>query len=121
MISTQIEVVPPGYVPVNVRGVIYVKNYYENARTEIEQYLREALDTTRPGRSFGETIRYHEIFHGLESLPCVDSIYELLLLPGGAGASASGSDLRLEEQCFSYPGELNLELTVWPGGATLSR
>ncbi|MPM84307.1 hypothetical protein SDC9_131378 [bioreactor metagenome] len=111
MITTGIELLQPRYVPVDVRATVNVKSYYQDARREIEGLLRQELDYVSSGRGFGETVVFHELFRRLEQLPCVDSVYSLVLLPQSRGdVTMVGADIRLGSQCLCYPGRVELEL-----------
>lgn len=111
MITTKVEFLQPRYLAIDVKATIYVKSYYERAREEIEALLTRELDTVNSERPFGETIFFDKLYRMLEELPCVDSIYELLLIPRSRSAiTMEGSDIRLADDCLCYPGRLALEL-----------
>lgn len=111
MISTRIELRAPQYVPIDVAAVIHVRNYYDNARTEIERLLRSELDYVSDEHSFGEVVRFTELYQKIERLECVDSIYSLTMLPRpGTDTVMRGSDILLGESCLCHLGTLSLEL-----------
>lgn len=111
MITNRVEILQPHYVAVDVKATIYVKSYYENARREIEDLLRRELDFVSSDQGFGGTVYTDEVYRRLEALPCVESIYELLLAPRSrSGAVMAGGDILLAEHCLCYPGKLLLEL-----------
>ena len=111
MISVKVELVQPKYIPIDIKATIYVKSYYGNARKEIEEYLNKELSVFSPKREFGETIYYHDLFHKLEQLPCVESVYELFLISQISGDIIyAGHDIKLGNHCLCCPGKLSLEL-----------
>jgi len=113
MIATQVELQQPQYVPIHVAAVIHIRNYYPNAKTEIEQLLQQELDYITTDHGFGETIRFTELYQKLEQLECVDRIYSLTLQPAaGFDTTIQGADIVLGESCLCYLGKLTLELNT---------
>lgn len=113
MISTSIVLCQPQYVPINVTAVVRTRNYYENARTEIEQMLREQLDYISTDHTFGETIRFTEIYRQLEIMDCVENVYMLSLQPApGTAAEMQGEDIVLGESSLCMLGDLTLEINM---------
>lgn len=110
LVTTRIELLQPRYVPIDVKATIYVKSYYADARREIEELLGRELDYISSSHGFGETVYFNELFRKLEGLPCVESVFELLLIPRGRGAAISGADIQLGDDCLCYPGRMNLEI-----------
>lgn len=111
MITTELELLQPKYIPINVQATINVKSYFENARTEIETLLKKELDFVSSEHAFGEVIQFNDIFRKIEALTCVDSVYSLVLTPQVRGDVAlAGMDIRLGSHCLCYPGKISLEL-----------
>lgn len=112
MITTYVELLRPKYIPINVRATIEIKNYRENAREEIEDFFQRELDYVGSEQGFGGTVCYHTLFHALEQLDCVGTVYELKLTPQlCAEVSMSGLDILLGDSCLCYCGSLSLELS----------
>ena len=106
----------PQYVRVNVRATIFVKSYYSGAREEIEAVLNRHLDFSAADRGFGETISYHELVRDLEQLPCVESVYELFLIPlAKSDMMYTGHDVKLGNHSICRPGSYSLELSTRTG------
>lgn len=113
MIATRIELRQPQYVPVDVTAVVHVRNYYENARAEITDMLRRELDYITSDHSFGETIRFTELYRKLETMQCVDSVYMLSMQPApGTDATLQGADIVLGESSLCHLGRLTLEINT---------
>ncbi len=114
LLGTRIEIVQPVYEPVNVRGTIYVKPTYENCREQIEQAIRERLDYIGSDCNFGQVLKFNEVFHAVESLDCVEFIYDLSLQPQHVSqAKQKDADIYPIENCLLYTGDLALEIDVF--------
>lgn len=114
LLGTRIEIVQPVYEPVNVRGTVYVKPTYENCREQIEQAVRSCIDYVNTDRGFGEVLKFNEVFRAVESLDCVEFIYDLSLQPQHATqARLRDADIYPIENCLLYPGELAIEVDVF--------
>lgn len=110
LLTTKIEITSPQYVPVDVHGVIYVRQQYENSLQEITQTIRTYLDHIHSERNFGDVLKFDQLFHEIEALNCVEFIYELSLHPQRAGlAKMADSDVIPAENCLCYAGEIILE------------
>lgn len=110
LLTTRIEILPPVYTPVDVQGTIYVKRQYENSLEQIEEAIRRKLDFLTSGRNFGEAIKFDQIFHEIESLDCVEFIYELSLYPQNPGlAKLVEADIVPGENCLCYAGNIRLQ------------
>lgn len=110
LLTTRIEIVPPAYTPIDVRGVIYVKRQYENSLEQIEEAIRRKMDYIHSDRNFGDTLKFDEIFHEIESLDCVEFIYELSLYPQNPGlAKLVEADIVPNENCLCYAGNIILQ------------
>lgn len=116
LLTTAVEVLPPVYVPVNVQGMIYVKRYYENCREQIEQTIRERIDYIHSDRNFGDVLKFSEVFHAVEELECVESIYDLSLRPKNASqAKMQEEDIVPKANCLCCVGTILIELSVFSG------
>lgn len=113
LLTVNIELQQPVYVPVHVRGTIYVKPHYDGSREQIEATIRRGLDYIGTERNFGERFHFDVLFHEIESLPCVNSIFELSVTPQSLlHAAQKGMDIRPADNCLLYPGEISLELNT---------
>jgi len=113
LVTTRVALRQPRYVPIDVQLIVYVKSYYTNARAEIEKLLNQELDYISSEHGFGETVYFNALFRKLEELPCVESVFELILTPRGRGtATFSGADIHLSDDALCYPGHLNLEINA---------
>ncbi|MDR3295887.1 MAG: baseplate J/gp47 family protein [Clostridiales Family XIII bacterium] len=111
MIGARVELLQPVYVPVDVRAVIYVKRYYKDAGGHIERFLRDALDGVTGDAPFGARLSYHALFRSVETLDCVETLYEFSMAPRAwQHARPDGVDIILNDDALYCPGELSLEL-----------
>ena len=110
LLTTRIELVSPVYMPVNVSATVYVKPHFENVKETIEEAIRRKTDYLNSEKSFGEPLKFDEVFHAIESLECVEYVYELSLRPQSlAGARMRDADVVPDENCLLYPGHIRIE------------
>ena len=113
LLTTRIEIIPPIYEPVNVRGTVYVKPVYKDCREQIEQVIREQIDYIHTDKNFGDVLRFNEVFHAIEDLECVEYVYALSLQPQhGNQAKLKETDIYPAPNCLLYPGTISLEIDV---------
>lgn len=113
LLTVSIDLQQPVYVPVHIRGTIYVKPHYEGSREQIEAVIRRELDYISTERNFGERFHFDGLFHQIEALPCVQYIYELSVVPQNLlYAAQKGLDIQPADNCLLYPGEIQLELNT---------
>lgn len=113
LLTVNIEVSQPVYVPVHVQGTIYVKSHYEGYREQIETVIRRQLDYVFTERNFGDVFHFDDLFVQIESLPCVKYVYDLSVsLPNQVNATQKGLDIYPKNNCLLYPGEIILELNT---------
>lgn len=111
LLTTRVEIVPPVYLPINVKGVIYVKRHYEREQGLIEQTIRDQLDYLESERNFGDVLKFDEVFRAVENLECVEYIYDLTLHPQYPGAAKiRDNDIYPNEDCLCYAGDIQLEI-----------
>ena len=111
LLTTRVEIVSPVYLPINVKGVIYVKRHYEREQGLIEQTIREQLDYLESERNFGDVLKFDEVFRAVENLECVEYIYDLTLHPQYPGtAKIRDNDIYPNEDCLCYAGDIQLEI-----------
>lgn len=111
LLTTRVEIVPPVYLPINVKGVIYVKRHYEREQGLIEQTIREQLDYLESDRNFGDVLKFDEVFRAVENLECVEYIYDLTLHPQYPGAAKiRDNDIYPNADCLCYAGDIQLEI-----------
>lgn len=115
MLTTRIELVQPRYVPIDVRVVVYVKSYFDQAAGEIEALLRKSLDFVNGPQPFGSWVRFTQIYQSLLDLPCVEAVDDLRLLPAAhSGVIQEGPDLKLDDRSLCYPGQVLVEALTSP-------
>lgn len=113
LLTTEIRLLQPAYLEIEVQGTIYVKPHFENCQEEIVGLLRKSLDYISTDKNFGELLKFDEIFHKMEQLDCVDYIYSLTMRPKyGNMAVMQGMDIKPADNVLCYPGEFMLEVEV---------
>ncbi len=113
LLTVNIGIEQPVYVPVHVRGTIYVKPHYEGSRELIEDAIRSELDYINTDKNFGERFNFDTLFHKIEALPCVKYIYELSVTPHSLQhVYQKGLDIQPKDNCLIYPGDIKLELNM---------
>ena len=113
LLTVNINIQQPVYVPAHVRGTIYVEPHYEGCRQQIEAVIREQLDYITTERGFGERFHFDTLFQQIESLECVKYVYDLSVsLSGQAHAVQKGLDIQPDSNCLLYPGDIVLELNT---------
>lgn len=111
LLSTQIRLMDPCYLPINVKGVIYIKKHYWNSKEKIEKVIKGYLDYYLAGYSFGERLYLNELYQRVERLSCVSYIYELSMFPQIPDmAVITENNIQLKESCLGYTDEIWLEL-----------
>ena len=94
-----------------MKGVIYVKRHYEREQGLIEKTIREQLDYLESERSFGDVLKFDEVFRAVENLECVEYIYDLALYPQYPGAARiKDNDIYPNADCLCYAGDIQLEI-----------
>lgn len=116
LLTTRIELLDPVYMPVNVNAVVYVKPHYEGASGAIEEAIKRKIDYLGSDKNFGEILKFDEVFHAVESLECVEYVYELSLRPQSpAGATMRDADVVPELNCLLYPGNIRIDALTLEG------
>lgn len=111
LLTTRVEIVSPVYLPINVKGVIYVKRHYEKEKELIEKLIRKMLDYSGPDKNFGDVLKFDEVFRAVENLECVEYIYDLTLSPQyPTAARVRDNDIYPNEDCLCYAGDIQLEI-----------
>ncbi|MCI9083145.1 MAG: hypothetical protein HFI70_12815 [Lachnospiraceae bacterium] len=111
ILTTRVCFASPRYVLIDVRGIIYVKSYYEYYMEEIEDVINRHLDYRRGPQNFGETLKFEKLFSDLEKLDCIVSMRNLEIYPQNRNcASREGMDIYPAEDCLCCPGNLYLDI-----------
>ncbi|MDR2771552.1 MAG: hypothetical protein LBB57_05905, partial [Clostridiales Family XIII bacterium] len=113
MLTSKFVLVQPQYLPIDVKGSVYVKSRFANARADIERVIAEALDFVSSDAEFGAPVLFDKVFGAIAALPCVLTIIDLSLAPGSRGLSVSrGLDIIPEGRCLCYPGKISVEVNA---------
>ena len=111
LITSRFMIVKPTFVAVGVKCTVYVKRHISDCRRQIEDRIRSSLDYVNSDHNFGDKIRFEDVFHGIEELPCVEYVYELSLYSENTSlAQLKEFDIYLRQDVLCYPGEISLEI-----------
>ncbi len=111
LLSTRVEIKNPVYIAVQVHGVIYVKQHYENMNEEIEKVIREELDYIDGDKNFGDVIHFDKLVRKIEAIEGVWQVYDLNLTPHSHNyAEKNGADIVPKDNCLFYPGNIMIEV-----------
>jgi predicted phage baseplate assembly protein len=115
LITTQIHVQAPEYLPLEIRAEICVKPYGPAAGLHIEDALRQFFDpiiggVQGGGWQFGQDIGYEDVYRFIDDLEWVDHIYALTLHCRGNGVvQTTQGDLRLPPYALIRLGQCVLD------------
>ena len=113
LITTRFQILPPVYVAVSVKLTVYVKRQFSNSREQIEERLKQILNYIDGDKNFGDPLTFEEVFGGLESLDCVDYVYDLFMQPENLKhASLRDGNIYPVENGLLYPGQIMLETII---------
>lgn len=114
LLSTKIAVVGPQYVPIDVHGTIYVSNQYKNAEEEIKHTIEAYIDYLHSDKSFGETLKFDELYYAIQQLDCVEFIYDLHIIPQRTDVGRlQDEDIILIEEGLCYMGNFYLQIGTY--------
>ena len=113
LITSQFRIIQPSYVGIAVRCTVYVKRHYHDCKSQIEERIRKRISYLDSEHNFGERLRFEDVFHGIEELPCVEYVYELSLHSENTKlAQVKEYDIYPRFDCLCYPGEIQLQLVT---------
>lgn len=116
LLCTEIHVIGPEYIKVNVYGVIVVKPGFKLSASRIEGSLEKFLqpvDSTEPSQGwvFGRTVYKGDIYEVINRIEGVEYIKELWLNAEGAGVRKDLSgDIQIPPHGLAYLGECEMEI-----------
>jgi hypothetical protein len=111
LVTTSVEILEPTYVPIDAQVTVIVKGRFEDAKSRIEDILREELDFAGSERTFGDTVRFNDVYRKIDELDFVESVYSLSLIPRtNRDYELIGNDIRLGESCLAIPGRISVEM-----------
>ncbi|MCR5101127.1 MAG: baseplate J/gp47 family protein [Butyrivibrio sp.] len=114
LITTRFQIIQPVYAAVSVKGTIYVKRHYSGCREKIMEKLSREINYIESSKNFGDVLRFEDVFHGIETLDCVQFVYELSLSPENPKiATLQDSDIYPKENCLCYLGDVQLEIVTY--------
>lgn len=111
LITTQVNIISPAYVPINVTGNIYIKPNYKNADQIIKNLIQQELDGINTNKDFGCTIIYGDLYSKIENLNCVDIIDYFSLEPVSSYAIKQlNSNIILDKNALGYMGDYDITI-----------
>lgn len=111
LVTTQINIMSPVYVPINVTGSIYIKPNYKKAAQIIKNLISQELDGINTDKDFGYEIVYGDLYSKIENLSCVDVIDYFLLEPVSSHAVKQlNSNILLDKNALGYMGEYDIAI-----------
>lgn len=108
MLTTQIQICQPRYVPVSVTASLTVRGMEDEARRQAEEFLRRELDYVNGPQDFGGWVRLNKLYQKLSGLPFVGTVEALSLFPESRGGVLLSGDVRLEDDALCCPGAIHL-------------
>ena len=113
LITAQFKILQPAYAPVGVRATVYVKRHFADCREQIEERIRGRIDYLNSDHNIGESLKFEDVFHSIEELPCVEYVYELSLHSENAKlAQLKEYDIIPRFDCLIYPGNIQLQIVT---------
>lgn len=111
MLTTRVVVKQPVYVPIHVRGVVYVRKRFENCGKDIERMFSKLLDGVHSDAEFGSRIVFRKVYESLAAMDCTAEIGELSLVPEDLRhAFIVGMDIRMAEDALYYLGKCDIRI-----------
>ena len=113
LITTRFQICPPVYVGVSVKLTVYVKRQFSNSREQIEERVRELINYIDGNKNFGDPLTFEEVFAGVESLDCVDYVFDLFMQPENLKhAMLRDGNIYPAQDCLLYPGQIMLDTII---------
>lgn len=110
LLTTRIELIQPQYTAVNVIGTVYVKLHYENSEEQIKEVVRSHINYLNSDKNFGERLHFDEVFHAIETLDCVEYVYDLSMRPQSMSlARMEDADIIPAWNCLLFAGKISIE------------
>lgn len=111
LLSTKVVLKQPVYLPVEVKGTIYIKRQYKEAREQIEKIITDELDYIHGNQQFGETVEFDKLIRRIEQLDAVNQVYDLAIYPQNVTLGKKiGLNVEPISNCLCYPGDYHLEI-----------
>ncbi len=113
LITAQFKILQPVYAPVGVRATVYVKRHFADCREQIEERIQGRLNYLSSDHTIGESLKFEDVFHAIEELPCVEYVYELSLHSENTKlAQLKEYDIIPRFDCLIYPGSIQLQIVT---------
>ncbi len=103
LLHTSFRIRSPGYIPVDVWMIVFVKMQYLNCRAQIERMIRKELDYVNGSKTFGARIELVKLMKKIEMLTYVEYVQDLCL-------NGRRMDLMLPSYGLAYARDIKLEV-----------
>lgn len=114
LLTTKIILKDPQYVPIDIHGTIYINSKYKDARKKIEEAIHQQIDYIHSDKSFGDILKFDDLFYAIQQLECVEFIYDLHMTAQKPGlVTVREPDIHLSEECLCYVGNLYLDIGTY--------
>lgn len=101
IITTEVEIISPEYIGIDIYGEIIVKPYYKDAKDIIRNCIINYFKNEE--WTFGKGIVYSNLYGKIDILPCVNRIYSLTINFDGRGVKRDSSgDINVPENGMIY-------------------
>ena len=114
LLTTQIEVMPPQYVGVDIYADIAVKPYFRNAKESLRRLVNDYFsgDQETGGRKFGQNVRFAEVYGLIEMNDSVSYIKDLTIESFGPDVSKNtNGDIEVPPNSIVYVKNFFLEVS----------
>lgn len=109
LITTEVEVISPEYIGIDIQGEIIVKPYYKDAKERICEAINKYFEHEE--WNFGVYLTYSDLYGIIDTLDCVNYIYSLSISFEGRGAKRNlAGDIEIPENGMIYL--RNYDITV---------
>lgn len=110
MAATEIAILGPEYVPIAVSGRIRGKKRFGDCQGIVKRFLEKRFEELSSKAGFGGSIAFHVLYRELEELDCVAEVCDLEASPQREGAVIYGGEIRLDNHCLGYLGNVKMEM-----------
>ena len=113
MLTTKIYIDEVKYAAVDVTAHILLKPHYTDGKRQIENAIKNSVDYIRSNRTFGELLRYEDVYKKVKELECVEDILELKLnCTDKICVEKQELNLKPSDICLLYPGYIYIKTNL---------
>lgn len=113
MLTTKIYIDEVKYAAVDVTAHIIIKPHYTDGQKQIEAAIRNSVDYICSNRTFGELLRYEDVYRTVKELECVEDIIELNLnCTDKTCVEKQELNLKPSDICLLYSGYIQIKTNL---------